>query len=294
MTLAQLRHLVSVGETGSFSRSARLLHLTQPALSRSIRALEDELGEPLFDRVGRHNELTPFGREVLERAKQIVHESEDLRASGRRQREGQSGTVRVGMGSGPGVMLMAPLLRHMATRHPSMRIEVARGRSESLLTALRERRLDALVVDARSVPPAPDLRLEKPIEMRAAFMVRPGHPLLRRRRALIFQDVRAYPLACTPLSDEVARMLVQQYGRDALPAHSVTLCCDDIAGLVEAARDTDAVVLAIRAAGPGLVELNLSPPLLATARFALVTLADRSEAPGLGIVRGVVDQLLHD
>ena len=69
MTLVQLRHLISLAESGSFSKSAQALHLTQPALSRSIRALEDELGMPLFDRVGRRNELTAFGREVLDRAR---------------------------------------------------------------------------------------------------------------------------------------------------------------------------------------------------------------------------------
>ena len=72
MTLVQLRHLISLAQTGSFSKSADALFLTQPALSRSIRALEDELGQPLFDRIGRRSELTPFGREVVERARQLV------------------------------------------------------------------------------------------------------------------------------------------------------------------------------------------------------------------------------
>jgi DNA-binding transcriptional LysR family regulator len=72
MTLVQLRHLLSLALTGSFSKSAAVLFLTQPALSRSIRALEAELGQPLFDRIGRRSEVTPFGREVVERARQIV------------------------------------------------------------------------------------------------------------------------------------------------------------------------------------------------------------------------------
>ena len=49
MTLVQLRHLISLAETGSFSRSAQAMFITQPALSRSIRGLEDELGQPLLD-----------------------------------------------------------------------------------------------------------------------------------------------------------------------------------------------------------------------------------------------------
>ncbi|BEP55090.1 hypothetical protein GmRootV118_23340 [Variovorax sp. V118] len=92
MTLVQLRHLISLAHTGSFSQSAQALHLTQPALSRSVRALEDELGMPLFDRIGRRNELTVFGREVLERARLLVSEAEALRDRGRQMREGEGGT----------------------------------------------------------------------------------------------------------------------------------------------------------------------------------------------------------
>ena len=76
MTLVQLRHLVSLAQTGSFSRSAEALHLTQPALSRSIRALEDELGLRLFDRIGRRSELTPFGRELVARAQPLVRDAD--------------------------------------------------------------------------------------------------------------------------------------------------------------------------------------------------------------------------
>ena len=89
MTLVQLRHLIALAESGSFSKSAQALYITQPALSRSIRALEDELGMPLFDRVGRRSELTSFGNEVVSRARQLVFEAGELRDSGRRMREGE-------------------------------------------------------------------------------------------------------------------------------------------------------------------------------------------------------------
>ncbi|HET7835338.1 MAG TPA: LysR family transcriptional regulator, partial [Variovorax sp.] len=115
MTLVQLRHLLALAESGSFSKSAQAMCITQPAFSRSIRALEDELGMPLFDRIGRRSELTPFGRDVVLRARQLVSEAGELRDSGRQMREGQGGAIRIGMGSGPGAMLMTPLLMHMAT-----------------------------------------------------------------------------------------------------------------------------------------------------------------------------------
>ena len=113
MTLVQLRHLISLAQTGSFSKSAVALFLTQPALSRSIRALEAELGQPLFDRIGRRSEVTPFGREVVARARQLVGAADDLRDSGAQMARGNAGTLRIGLGSGPGAMVMTPLLMHI-------------------------------------------------------------------------------------------------------------------------------------------------------------------------------------
>lgn len=294
MTLVQLRHLISLAESGSFSKSAQAMYITQPALSRSIRALEDELGIPLFDRVGRRSEVTSFGREVVERARHLVFEAGDLRDSGRQMREGQGGALRIGMGSGPGAMLMTPLLMRIAIKHPKVRVVVARGGTDLLTQALRARTLDALVVDARSLLPAVDLQVSELCEMRGVFMCRPGHPLTRLRKGVPFDAVRRYPIASTPLSDEVARSLIETYGPDAHPEHCVTLQCEEVASLVDVARQSDAVLLAIRAAAPDLVELRMTPPVERVARFGLVTLRRRTEAPGLSIVRELIQELMHD
>jgi DNA-binding transcriptional LysR family regulator len=294
MTLVQLRHLISLAQTGSFSQSASALFLTQPALSRSIRALESELGQPLFDRIGRRSELTPFGREAVARARELVLAADDLRDSGHLAGEAHEGVLRIGMGSGPGAMLMTPLLLKLAQERPRLRVEVARAGTELLVRALRERTLDALVVDARSLRPAPDLQTQCVHAMRGAFLVRRGHALARRRGALGFEALLSYPIASTPLSDEVARILVERYGPGAHPDECVTLRCDELPSLVEVARHSDAVLLAIRSAAPDLVELTLQPALAASARFALVTLRRRTAPPGLAIVRELMAQRLAD
>lgn len=294
MTLVQLRHAIALVEGGSFSRAAEGLFLTQPALSRSIRALEDELGQALFDRVGRRVELTPFGGEFVQRARQIVFEVDEMAASSRRVREGSAGRLRVGMGSGPGAMLMTPLLLEMARHHPEVHLTIARGTTERLVQSLRERQLDALVVDARSLSPSSDLHLVTLSEMRGVFMCRKGHPLLRSKRPLRFDALRHYPIASTPLSDEVARMLVELYGSAAHPEQCVTLRCEEIASLVEVVRASDAVLLAIRAAAPDLRELPMKPAMAGKARFGLVTLAGRASPASLSILRELARRVLHD
>lgn len=294
MTLVQLRHLITLAETGSFSRAAQAVFLTQPALSRSIRALEDELQTPLFDRIGRRIELTPVGQMTLDRARHLVLDADELRAGAARLEDGLSGTLRIGMGSGPGAMLMTPLLLHIAQERPRLHVEISRAGTELLAQALRARSLDAMVVDVRSLRAAPDLRVDSVQEMRGTFMVRRGHPLARLRSGVTFEAIARYPIASTPLSDEVAKVLIEHYGAQAHPDQCVTLQCEELTSLVEVARRSDAVLLAIRAAAPELVELKTVPPLNATARFGIVTLARRTQAPALSAVRTLVQRLLQD
>ena len=291
MTLVQLRHFIALADQASFSKAAQAVHLSQPAFSRSIRALEDELRLPLLDRIGRRIEWTVHGREALERARRIVFDADELRARGRAKEPGV-GSLRIGMGSGPGAMLMLALLQKACREHRELRLEITRSGTDLLVQSLRAKALDGLVVDARSLKPAPDLRAEFVYEMRGAFMVRRGHPLTRRRQELSFEALGAHPIASTPLSDEVARILVERYGPAAHPEVCVTLRCDELSSLVELARSTDAVLLAVRAAAPDLVELRLQPALDASARFGLVTLARRTESPALELVRGLMRQHL--
>lgn len=159
MNLKALEHLLALADTGSFSRAAEQCCLTQSALSRSIQNLEQALGGQLLDRIGKRNELTPLGCEVVARARRILLEASELRRSAERL-QGGGGSIRVGLGSGPGALLTTPLLCHAAEQHPDLRVSITRGPTELQLLQLRARQLDALVVDARRVAPAPDLQID--------------------------------------------------------------------------------------------------------------------------------------
>ena len=98
MNLRQLEHLMALAEEGSFSRAAERMHLTQSALSRSLQGLEDELGARLIDRSGRRSTLTPLGEAVLARAQRIVLEAAEIERSAELLRQGEAGTIRVGLG----------------------------------------------------------------------------------------------------------------------------------------------------------------------------------------------------
>lgn len=287
MTLVQLRQFVALAKAGSFVKAADVLHITQPALSRSIKALEDDLGRLLFDRVGKRIELTAFGHTTLQRAQLLLEDAAQLRAGGERLTAGDRGQVRIGLSSGPGRLLGLPILRHVARHFPHYRVALARGHTDTLVALLRDRALDAIVVDIRYLKPAPDLRVEQQVEAKGTFLCRKGHPLLKKRR-VSFDELQAYPVASTPLSDELARILVERYGEQAHPDLLVRLASDEISTLVEVAESSDAVLLAVRAAAPQLQEVPLAPALNTSARFGLVTVARRSEDRFLPELRKVM------
>jgi DNA-binding transcriptional LysR family regulator len=285
MTLVQLRHFVKLAELGSFVQASKALFLTQPALTRSIQGLEDELGGRLFDRLGRRIALTPFGHEALQRARRLVADAEALKQTGKGLHAGLIGTLRVGLSSGPGALLSTPLMLHMAEHHPKLQLQISRGNAAVLIDALRGQLLDAAVVDVRAVRPSSELQIAQTFELGAGFLVRPDHPLAQQGRPVGIDEVRAYPVASTPLSDEVARVMIGRYGPQANPDDMVTLRSDETQSIVEVARRSLAIVLTVEAAAPGLVPLDMRPPLDATARFGLVTLAQRQEAPAVRILR---------
>ena len=301
MNLKHLAHWLALAETGSFSRAAEKLHITQSALSRSIQVLEEELGGPLVDRVGKKNELTPLGLSVLERARRIVHEAQELKQGAALLQQGGLGSLRVGLGSGPGAMLMTPWLRFMAEHHPTVQVSVSRGPTELQLVQLRERQLDALVVDVRRVAAAPDLNITHVVEMQAGFVCRQGHPILKIHPGQVpFEALLDYPVASTPLSQEVARLLVDHYGPRANPAQLITLQCEEIASLIDVVCQTDAIYIGIvGAARQGLTEgslqaLTMDPPFRGSARLALITLAGRTELPVMTVFRSFVKNGLAD
>lgn len=285
MTLVQLKHLVCLADLGSYVQASKALFLTQPALTRSIQSLEEEMGGRLFDRLGRRIELTPLGREVLSRARQLVNDAEALKQTGKVMHAGLIGVMRMGLSSAPGALFSVPLMLHMAEHHPGLKVEISRGHTNVLLKQLLDQQLDAAVVDIRAMRPSSQLQVAQTFELATGFLVRKAHPLAGTGRTLSLQELRHFPIASTPLSDEVARILMARYGPEANPEQLITLRCDETLSIVELARCSNAIVLTVKGAAPDLVVLDVTPSLDTTARFGLVTLSQRQEAPALRIVR---------
>src|SRR5438105_9594827 len=136
MDLARLRVFQAVADQGSFSRAARALFLSQPAITQHIRALETELGVPLFDRLGRRTSLTSAGISLAHHVPQIlgmVRAAEDAA----RQAGGESSrTLRLGVSETLATYALPPLLGDLQRRLPDTELRLTVGDSAELLVAL--------------------------------------------------------------------------------------------------------------------------------------------------------------
>lgn len=286
MDTQKLLHLLAVIEHGTFSEAARAVHLTQPALSRSIRALEDELKAPLFDRGARRARLTVFGELVAERARRIRLEERQLRRDLDLLRGGEEGSLAIGMAPAPAALLLTPFLAHMAQTRPRIRVRTETGATSALLEQLRSEAIDAIVGDAYVLRAADDIDLETLGELPAGLVCRAGHPILRKRR-LDIDAIRAYPVASTTLSAIIGRQLIELWGPDAAPDRLITLHCDNLDVLRSVALTTDTLLFGVlsitrqeRAEGR-MAEVPMPPDPRRRGRYGIARMAARSLSPAL-------------
>lgn len=120
MELRQLRYFIAVAETKSLSRAVERLHIAQPALSQSIKLLEEELATELFARSRRGMELTDSGKTFLQSAKRILNEVDRAREGVRDARDNPSGTVAIAMAPSVSSVLAVPLFETVVQRYPNI------------------------------------------------------------------------------------------------------------------------------------------------------------------------------
>jgi len=120
MNFRQLQTLITIADAGGFARAAGKLHLSQPAATRQIQALEAELGVPLFDRIGRRLRLTVEGEDIVRRGRRVLQEADSLRDRAAALKSGLSGTLRIGASPQNIETVLAPFVSRFRRRHPNI------------------------------------------------------------------------------------------------------------------------------------------------------------------------------
>jgi len=146
MDVRELRYFVHVAELKSFSKAAIHIRIAQPALSRQIRKLEEELGVDLLIRSGRGLELTDSGKRLLRKAYLVLDQMEDMRLSVRSQENRIAGTLTIGVPPAAGEMLVPPVLIRCGDIYPGLRVDVVEGFSGYLYERLLNHELSLAIM----------------------------------------------------------------------------------------------------------------------------------------------------
>ena len=155
LDLNQLRSFVTVAQFGHLTRAAETLHLSQPALSGHIKALEEQFGVTLFERSSTGMTLTPAGRRLLTEAAQIIDAVQHLQHSAQELRGAPTGNLKLGTVLDPSILRVGDLLVLMRERYPQIEVELNQVMSSEGLARIRGGTLDAsFYFGAR---PEPDL-----------------------------------------------------------------------------------------------------------------------------------------
>ena len=287
LELRHLRHALALGKYRNYARAAEALHLTQPSLSRSIAALEEELGVRLFDRSKNGVRPTAFGELLLQRGAALLEGEADFRREIQLLAGIEAGTLCIGAGPFPAEISVGAAVARLLRAHPRLRVEVLCADPDEITRRVLAGQFDVGIGNPSAIAETPRLRFEPLPWHRAYLACRPGHPLARRGD-LSLDDVLRYPMATTvlPGSQGVAASRGPSAGRfdetsglfiPAVHVNSLSLA-RRIAIESDALFPGTADMLASDVAVGRLVTLNFHVPEMKT-EYGLITLADRSLAP---------------
>jgi DNA-binding transcriptional LysR family regulator len=190
MDLRQLEILQAIAETGSFTACGRKLHVSQSAISRQILLLEDELGEPLFLRIGRQVRMTPAAESLVQLGQRVFQDVRDTVGSITDRTRALQGTLRLAGGMTVCLYVFPPLLKHLRRVHPDLDVRIAVATASQSVQAIRAGRADAglltLPVEESDLVTVPVMREE------LLVITTPAHPLARRARVSA-RDLRLLP-----------------------------------------------------------------------------------------------------
>lgn len=270
--LTRLRHIAAIARTGSFSRAAEDLHITQPALSRSIASFEQRFGLRVFDRDRSGVVPTAMGRLVIEEAERVLRAARDLDHNVRLYAKGEGGDLAIG--TGPLLAMMLPDLgQRLMKEAPSIRLRASVRTPDHLVQELLDDRIELIFGNSWAIREVPDLEFSLIGTLELAFVVRGGHPLAAKSR------IRTDMLGLYPQASAAGSSIA------ALAPTTGSFICDNCHVLRDLVVGTDCVwltapsVLADDIAAGALVRLNVDDFQNIDSEVALIHRRNRTLSP---------------
>jgi len=287
-SLIRLRHIVAVARSASFSLAAEECHISQPALSRSIQAFEEEYGLRLFDRGKGGVTLTPAGKLAVEHARRLLASAGDFDRDMRLFGQGEAGQTGVGMGPLMATLLL-PRLGVATLRHsPGLTLVTRTGPPDQMLEDLLEGTIELIVGNAWQLSLVPGVTEEPLGTLPLTMAVRCDHPL-SGCTGLTMRDLDEFP---------AARAFDYSIGSKANTAGAFV--SENFSILRDVVLDTDCTWLV----APALIRREIDCGLLVTLDVAdmptphtqtsLIYLRDRTRSPASSAIAHSIREMIED
>ncbi|GAB2441816.1 LysR family transcriptional regulator [Nocardia tengchongensis] len=259
-TLRALECLIAVLDAGSITEAAALLHMSQPALSHQLAALEREIGAPVVERLPRGVRATAIGRAVEADARMALTAAARVVDSGKAVVRGEGGVLRLACAESLTASLLAPVLRTWIRRHPEVRIQLTETTSADDLVHHLESGTADLALGPRPTRWTGASELIGPEEIVAVLPA--GHPLSHRDR-LSFNDLHDQPVVHYHPDNGLAGWLDTEAARHGVPLEPVVRTRQANTAAQLAASGLGIALVPTTALGPALPATlkHLHPPL---------------------------------
>jgi DNA-binding transcriptional LysR family regulator len=235
LDLRRLGHVLSVARTRSFSRAAKQLSITQPALSRSIASLEADLEVRLFDRGRGGVVITPAGKALIKEAEQLVSRARALEQSAAQWRNGQTESVSFGLGPLPASIVLPRLLAQLTRTHARLVTNVSVCGVDDLIAGLESDKIEFGICAEQAVPALKRLSIEVIGTIPLGLFVRADHPLLGKNPNR--QDLERFSIASGSLPTW------QSLDDWMSKSYTPSIFCDNYHILKEVMLSSDAILL---------------------------------------------------
>lgn len=196
MDLRQLEMAIAVADNASFTRASQKLYVAQSAISRKIKMLEEELGEPIFKRVNKKVYLTPAGETLMRYARRIFLDIRNAKLEISEIAHLERGQLRVGAGMLACTYIIPPVLEKFKARHPRIELEVITAPTDTLLSKLNDNLIE-LGVLTLPIKHA-DLQVVPLITEEMVVVTSPKHPVLAQKSKMDAEELQEYPLILFP------------------------------------------------------------------------------------------------
>jgi DNA-binding transcriptional LysR family regulator len=280
MRLSQINDFVAIVEAGSIRAAARGQGVTHPALTKSLRLLEDELGVTLIRRGSRGVTLTPYGRAFLERARAIRGEVRKAEEELRDLKGDAVGTVSISVSPAAAAILAPAAFATFLPRHPEARVRVVEGTPSALLALVRDETLDFALGNR------PAKTMEAGIHFRTLLRVpmvvagRRDHPLRRARALRELAEatwVGLYPPGTGGMVERAFSAVGLPFPRSYVHCESHTFAFELMAR-TDAVMPVPAALVGPASAAPGLVPIEIAEPF-PDMMLGMITRADGRLTP---------------